>query len=225
MREKIKYISIIAIVFLMLFTIKSNAAMAIKPGTSSWTKISVSESYQQCYNLRNSDATLGKNNLDPHLTLNKDWGAVAYLAISPYGKVEKDIRGPKISINGTNYYTTTGNITGVMNMGEYYTQTSSLLGGNGNDNTTNLTNNLSTKYVENLSAETSIENTRGQAIAETWGWFSSDKYYSTSSAPVGIRHGILGLGNYGFGYYGNDYSIGMGRSSTATFRPVIWNIK
>lgn len=225
MREKIKYISIIAIVFLMLFTIKSNAAMAIKPGTSRWVNISVSESYQQCYNLRNSDATLGKNNLDPHLTLNKDWGAVAYLAISPYGKVT-DSYGPQISINGTNYRTTTGNITGVMNMGSNHTQTSSLLGGNGNDNTTNLTNNLSTKYVENLSAETSIENTRGQAIAETWGWFSSDKYYSTSSAPVGIRHGILGLGNYGYGSYGNDYSIGMGKASEySSFRPVIWNIK
>lgn len=195
MREKIKYISIIAIVFLMLFTIKSNAAMAIKPGTSRWVNISVSESYQQSYNLRNSDATLGKNNLDPHLSLNKDWGAVAYLAISPYGNVA-DSRGPQISINGTNYRTTTGNITGVMNMGTNYTQTSSLFGGVGNGNTTNLTNNLNTKYVETLNTENTVEGTRGQALAETWGWWGSGTQYPNDSLVLVIRTSILGCYDY-----------------------------
>lgn len=213
MKRKVKYISFIMISILMLLTIKSNAAMAIKPGTATWTDINVSDSYSQCYNLRNADSTLGSNQLDPHLTLNKDWGAVAYLAISTYGAV-KDSNGPQI-YRGVYYYTTTGNATGVMDMGGVrYTQTSSNHEGDTSRNYTNMIeiyNNIETKYVEKLSSNPTSDTTLGQALIETRSWFGSSCQYGI---PTIYRAGVLG------------YTISGGdRSSNTTFRPVIWNIK
>ena len=225
MKNKIKCISFIMIVTIMLLTIKSNAAMAIKPGTTIWTSINISDSYAQCYNLRNADSTLGANQLDPHLTLNKDWGAVAYLAISTYGSVNS-LTLPTTTINGTSYTTTNGNATGVMDMGKDYTQTASLISGYTDTGyIANLKNNVGTKYVETLSTENTVVNTLGQAIAETYGWWKSDRYYFNSTYPVAIRYNVLGLeGSYVGSYNFNTGGKGQDTSYTI-FRPVIWNIK
>ena len=219
MKRKVKYISFIMISILMLLAIKSNAAMAIKPNATIWTNINVSDSYSQCYNLRNADSTLGSNQLDPHLTLNKDWGAVAYLAISSYGAVT-DSEGP---YSNNYYYTTTGNATGVINMGYKYTQTASVPGGgfNGGSSMSNLTNNMETKYVEKLSSSNTSANTLGQALAETSGWWKSSKNYSKADYPILGRSKILGYGHLN-GYA--SWASGTG-DSEVTFRPVIWNIK
>lgn len=212
MKNKIKCISFIMIVTIMLLTIKSNAAMAIKPGTTTWTSINVSDSYAQCYNLRNADSTLGANQLDPHLTLNKDWGAVAYLAISTYGSVNSSTL-PTTTINGASYTTTNGNATGVMNMGNIYTQTAS-----DNENDTHnyadmieIYNNIETKYVEKLSSNPTSDTTVGQALVETISWFGSANDYGI---PTLYRWKVLG------------YTVSSGNGSyNTTFRPVIWNIK
>lgn len=223
MKNKLKYVSIIMFLLLMLLTVKSNAVlkMEIKPGTTAWTNMNVSESYDYCYNLRNSDTTLGESNLDPHLTLNKDWGAVAYLAVSPYGNVT-DKSGPTTNINGQTYRTTTGNATGVLSFGSVYVQTSAVFEDVpiNNSTTTSLIRNINTRYVEKLNKETSIENTKGQAINETSGWFSSNAFYNgTASSAILHRMDV-------FGYYLNDRYWGYGGpSDQTTFRPVIWNIK
>ena len=204
----------------MLLTIKSNAAMAIKPGITTWTNINVSDSYSQCYNLRNADSTLGSNQLDPHLTLNKDWGAVAYLAISSYGAVT-DSTGPQIWINSLGYYSTTGNATGVIDMGHCYTQTSSLKSDyeSGNNYITTLINNVNSKYVEKFSSGISSTDTLGQAINETKAWWSSTFHDSGNGGyPVVNRGAMLGI----------DLGLNLGNgkgASDVTFRPVIWNIK
>ena len=83
-REQILIMVIIFLLMILLPTI-SKAAMAIKPGQTAWTNISVSDAFDECRKLADPYSTLGKNNLDPHLTLNSDWGAVAYLTMSAYG--------------------------------------------------------------------------------------------------------------------------------------------
>lgn len=217
MKEKIKYINIIMILTILLLTIKSNAAMEIKPGTSAWTNITVSESYQQCYDLRNSDTTLGKNTLDPHLTLNSDWATVSYLAASAYGGVNNSTNGPQTAIDGKNYNTTTGNASGVMNFGKTCTHTSALIDGIGRDDyAINLKNNLNTKYVENINSSFTIETTKGQALKETYGWWGSSQYFAWANTHAVIRSRIFGIDNM------ND-TAGEGAASSATFRPVIWN--
>lgn len=210
MKEKIKYINIIMILTILLLTIKSNAAMEMKPGTSAWTNITVSESYQQCYDLRNSDTTLGKNTLDPHLTLNSDWATVSYLAASAYGQINNSNNGSQTTIDGKRYNTTTGNASGVINFGKTITQTSSIYQNISNEYMGNLINNKESKYVEAIDDMTSIDNTKGKAIAEVRGWFNANSYN-----PYGIV-----LRQWMFGTY-DSYSNGL--SGGPTFRPVIWN--
>ena len=229
MKISVKQIMILIIMlsFLMGLTTISNAGMEINGGDV-WTKITASEAYEQCYNLRNSDSTLGVNSLDPHLTLNKDWGAVAYLAISNYGEVTSKT-GPTISLGETTRCTTTGNVTGVIDFGRtMYTLTSSLLetdDGTNSEYRTALINNKGTKYVEILTEEKTVESTKGQALTETYGWFSTSGYYSypAASAPVYIRRYIISLGSQN-GYNGSTARVGSGFSNAGTtFRPVIWN--
>lgn len=225
MKSKLKYLGIIMFLLISTFTIKSNAAMEVKSGTSSWSNISASEAYQQCYNLRYSDSTLGKNSLDPHLTLNADWAAAAYLATSSYGAVSSS-QGPVVSVGGVNNYSTTGNATGVMNMGSHYTMTSSLIEGYEDKGASieKIKNNLNTKYVETLSATNTIENTKGKAFAEVAGWWSSWAKYPISSYPVGIRVGVNGFKSFGSYTYNDETYAGQGYANGGTtFRPVIWN--
>lgn len=119
MKRKILTTIILSILTLVCLTIQSNATMQIKEGTSPQCSITVSDSYAYCYNLRANSSTLGNNTLDPHLTTNKDWGAVAYLAASVYG----------CNMNATaiEAYQTNGNNSGVMDFGKTQTQTATMM--------------------------------------------------------------------------------------------------
>lgn len=213
MKRKIKIISLITIIISLLFVTKSNAAMQANGGNR-WVNISVSESYDACYNLRNSDSSLGKNSLDPHLILNSDWAAFAYLAASSYGV--RDQRN-----------TTYGNPTGVIGLGNSC-QTAGLIEGFNESNGyySKLVQNKDTKYVEIVEVNRTAEGTKGKAIGETWGWdynveswprnvawtdFSSDK-------RLIIRESLYGILN------GEYYGCGNGEADNGTsFRPAIWN--
>lgn len=195
----------------------SMAAIEIKPGTTTYTSIDVSSAYQLCYDLRANDTTLGNNSLDPHLTLNKDWGAVAYLGASAYGSARSD-KGGKIDINGGNYYSTTGNKSGVINLGNYHTQTAAISKSRVNlssydEYRKNLIENIGKKYVETYE-QTKLSG-KGCAWNETRYWYSG----SYNCRDIILRKGIFGLDDNSNGNdcaYGNAYS-------KVTFRPVIWN--
>ena len=107
--------TLIFIIILISINNYSYAGVEIKYGTTPYTNIDISESFDICYNLRDGTSTLGMNNLDPHLATSLDWGAVAYLAQSRYGA-----NASTVSIN------TTGNESGIMNMSGYYTQTATI---------------------------------------------------------------------------------------------------
>lgn len=228
MKKKITIITISLIILLILgisFSSISNAAIEVKPGTTPHTSISASNSYQYCYDMRSSTSTLGNNSLDPHLTLNADWSAVSYLGASAYGNV-RDVDGQSVTIGETTYNSTTKNITGVMNFGTNYTQTSSLrLSPPGSGSYTKIYNNIGTKYVETLDQSLTIDNSKGQALGETSGWWGSNADYILHNYPISIRYKIMGFtGSQYIWINGSSYRPGTGDAlATITYRPVIWN--
>ena len=236
--KKRKQILIMVIIFLLIVLLPTitKAGIESKPGTTAWTNISVSDAYGLCYDLNSGGSTLGDCNLDPHLALNKDWGAVAYLAVSGYGAVTT-ATGPSISIDGMEgYYTTTGNITGVINLGKTaYTYTSGSIAvgleedSKNNQYRTNLIKNKDTRYVEILpdAGKETAENTKGMAIVETNGWFGSKSSYgpTTGVAMVVRCQGVLVFyGGYGYDNGRVSASFDGSAQNRFTFRPVIWNI-
>lgn len=187
---------------------------------TTYTSVNVSESFEICYNLRNSDSTLGTNTLDPHLTTSLDWGAVAYLAQSRYGANANTLN----SFNDTS----TGNKSGVQDTGGYM-QTATIFE-NRNKTSTNATSYRSKleealttpgmeKYIDVISNTVNTETTLGRAIAETQNWYGATYSFSNNSNtdyPIIIRDSLFGVSRY------SEYTTGQAHSSV-TFRPVIWN--
>ena len=215
---KIKKIVAVLIILLLLISLIptiTKANMEIKDGGKKWTNISISRAYDECKALNNKESVLGTDKLDAHLTLNTDWGAAAYLAISAYGAVTTSIM-PRISINGKSGYTsTTNNITGIIDMGLTFTFTAGVhetgleSESHASDYRQSLINDKTTKYVELLPNGVESENsrmpptdkelTKGMAIAETSNWFNSKNTYCTSQYPCLLRSGVLGYGDNNVG--------------------------
>ena len=104
-----------------------NETVTIKAGVTSWRNINISNMFTTCINLNKSGNSYGLNTsddvVDPHMMKNTEWGAVAYLSKSKYGKESK------ITINFSNNYitaegnykinanqSTTGNIWGIYDL-------------------------------------------------------------------------------------------------------------
>ena len=235
---KLKYLIRILIVVILFFTIqsiifisKSNAAIESKLGTigsKGQTNIIVNNSFQYCYDMIYPTSSLGNNSLDPHLATAKDWGGVAYLALSSYGAVKSE-SGPSIRYpGGYNYFTTTGNNTGVFNMGYDHwgtrrVQTASYLeGSEANEYNSKLYLSSNSRLVDVISTTNDAEHTKGMAFAETSGWYNAGTTYPDSARAIGLRSGVFG---YWAGGGGNNYSTqGSGQADgSTTYRPVIWN--
>ena len=93
--------------------------MVSKPGVSSWRSIQVTNIFDNCYNMNRT--------LDSHMMKNTEWGAVAYLTVSKYGKgatseVEQNKSGSYMTGYGsdstlsTGAASTTGNMYGIFDM-------------------------------------------------------------------------------------------------------------
>lgn len=217
---KLQKIIICLIIFIGIIAIAnfSNAGLEVKEGTSAYTNVNISESFDICYNLRDGTSTLGNCNLDPHLATSLDWGAVAYLAQSRYGANSSNVSN-----------NTTGNKSGIMNMSGGLTQTATLFESR-NKTSVNATayryrleealqdDNMK-KYVDVISNTVNADTTKGRAIAETANWYGDAYSYNnannTDNPPI-IRDSAFGVNAYGNGSNGNAHSI-------VTFRPVIWN--
>ena len=115
----------------------------IKAGVTSWRNIQVSNIFTVCTEMNKSGNPYGLNTsdivVDPHMMKNSEWGAVAYLSKSKYGKETEEVwinpnsnyitgqAGSSVSASettSTNAYntsngqkaSTTGNTTGVYDM-------------------------------------------------------------------------------------------------------------
>ena len=85
----------------------------VLPDKQSWRNITIGNSYINCINI-NSDAngkyygiSTNDNKIDPHLMKNSEWGAVAYLTQSSYGRNENEVT-PNTNGYDTNKYIYTG---------------------------------------------------------------------------------------------------------------------
>ncbi len=218
---KIKKQIIIGIMILLAMLLLPNISRATevsrfesKSGGTLWNNVTITRAYRECYDLRelSAESTLGNNSLDPHLTLNKDWGAVAYLAISKYGAT-------------TDYtsYTTTGNATGVQDFGKNYEWTSSLISEATNlsvsEARTDLINHVEgEQYVEQLEQDvnTNVEHSKGMALAETSKIALFHDFIP--EFPCLARYRVVGF----YCAYNSPYSLGTGTKNSA-YRPTIWN--
>ena len=92
-------------------TFTGNEIMQVKPSVTSWRNISIGDAFTTCLNMNKASNPYGlssnDNIVDPHMVKNTEWGAVAYLSKSKYGKETEEI-----FINNSSDYIT-GNAGGI----------------------------------------------------------------------------------------------------------------
>ncbi len=96
----------------------------VKPNVTSWRVISVGDIFTVCRNITTTGNSLeGTTNIDSHMMKNTEWGAVAYLSRSQYGKNSAVYNNPYYNnkdYNGTIYYSS---ITGLCGKSQNYSTT------------------------------------------------------------------------------------------------------
>ena len=217
MKRKLLISSIIVIAMIVIGQ-ASYAAVEIVPskngkGTDQIVNTTVSNSFLLCRGMKDTGGSLKGTTVDPHLATNKDWGAVSYLSNSIYGTntVGKNT-GVEVTIDNVKYYSTTTNITGVMNWGANpnatrFTQTAGLISNYDaststvSKNVTELNTNKDTKYVDYINPTKGSE-TLGMAIHETDGKYSKFNLAISNNGPSVIRFGFFD-GNFGHEFYRN----------------------
>lgn len=224
MKKNTLKIMIISFIALLLYCTNSygvesgTVRMQINGGTA-WTNINISESYAECESLNSPTSTLGTSALKAHLTTDADWSAMAIFSVSQYGGATDN--SPK---------TTTGNSSGIYNVGGNWTQSTGILS-TANKNSTPYISGLFNddgsvkKYIRQWTSTRAETNFVGFLDSDssskgTYGWMGGTIYWgSSNSYPVSIKNGLFGVV---FGYSYASFASG-GAFSNVTFRPVIWN--
>lgn len=99
----------------------TNKTIKILPNATSWRFINIGNSFLNCLNMKdNTDYGLSTN-ADTHLMKNIEWGAIAYLAGSQYGKTPTINNRNSCYTAGNDYkanvsQSTTGNVTGIYDL-------------------------------------------------------------------------------------------------------------
>lgn len=237
MKNKIVF-SLAIMLGIILINHSCYAAVEIVPsktgnGKDAIVNTTVSNSYLLCQGMTGTGESLQGATVKPHLATNKDWGAVSYLSNSIYGtNTTGGNTGVNVSINGVNYYSTTTNITGVMNWGSNpnvtrYTQTAGLINSYDPDtssvssNFIELYNNRDSKYVDYINPKDS-SSTTGIPLEKpmvTGAWLESNNNFP-GSMRVGLRQAWFGSTHAGITY---SFSPNGSANGNVTFRPVVWN--
>ena len=72
-----------------------NEVMQVKANVTSWRMITIGDSFTTCLNMNQASNPYGLNTndnvVDPHMVKNTEWGAVAYLSKSKYGKETEEV--------------------------------------------------------------------------------------------------------------------------------------
>ena len=219
----------------------SNNTIKIQPGVQSWRSITVNDIYTNCLNYNKT--------LNSHMMKNDEWGAVAYLSKSKYGKnAEVDINSDSSYYtgggSGNAYVTnvgqsTTGTVHGVYDMSGGAWEYVAAYVNNGNSNLTNYGSSLvngdaKTKNVYSKGSSDSRDNNYsansgkyGDAVYETSAngnsssssWYGDYSYFPSSGSPFFIRGGYYNSGTYAGVFYFNGINGSSG--SYGSFRPVL----
>lgn len=234
--RKIKILSITILLIITLGIINTvNGAIAIKEaGSTVLTGKTISEFFDMALQMKDAGQALEGTSLDPHMATNKEWAAVSYLSNSNYGTAgEGKNTGMTVTINGNSHYSTTDNITGVIDWGKSFTFTAGVLA-NADANITNETVKSNGKsLIDNIQDSYKVD------TLDNLGWGSQPEYagqnywYGNDSTcsndytqPYSIRSGNFSMKvGTGFGSNGppwSNKSIYMnGAAGTNTFRPVL----
>ena len=145
----------------------------------------------------NLTSTSSSNNLDIHMEKNSEYGAMAILSASPYGKQTKVASGE----------TTTGNKSGVViNLNKEWVSAGTI-----SDCSQYV--NANARYKDVYTTTQTSKN--GDALLETSGWHSSGAstwfYYNSVSGMLRAYSGSL-FSFYGYSTYNYDYDAYYGRS-------------
>lgn len=221
LNKKIILSTIIILSITFISTI-SKAALEFKPSTSTTLyQQEPSQAFQLCYDLKNADSSLGTNQVDPHLMLNKDWTAVSFLSMSTYGKGKTTATSDILPIDGGTWYSSNDNFTGVCvsNYNFMFGELTSSLTENYDGTTfkdyyTNIINNQNTKYVETIKIPLQDKANNGLGFRE--GKTHTIKDETLKEYPLIYRS------NKYFTY--DDYGAYTVNNVFDYFRPAIWNI-
>lgn len=214
----------LSVIFVILSTIKSYGAVAIIKGGKTFTNRSISDCYNLSKEMKNVGQGLESTNVDVHMATNKEWATVSYFSNSAYGTATTgQNKGIEINIDGTNYLSTNGNVTGVMDWGKTITFTSGLISNYTNMDKSSVAYTNGKSLVDNAGTDSKIDilssSTPTVSIGKN-GWYNSWNYLANSlDYPYSVRSGLFG---FGAGNGGNGYGNASGAASTnVTFRPVI----
>ena len=218
----------------------SNNTIKIQPGVQSWRSITVNDIYTNCLNYNKT--------LNSHMMKNDEWGAVAYLSKSKYGKnAEVDINSDSSYYtgggSGNAYVTnvgqsTTGTVHGVYDMsGGAYEYVAAYVN-NGNSSLSNgeslVNGDAKTKNVYSKGSSDDRDSNYsansgkyGDAVYETSvngnssnsSWYGDDSYFPDTNSPFFLRGAFYGAGTSGGVFY-FDYEDGNS-FNTYSFRPVL----
>ena len=219
----------------------SSGKIKVVPGVSSWRSITVNDIYTNCLNYNKT--------LNSHMMKNDEWGAVAYLSKSKYGKnAEVDINSDSSYYtgggSGNAYVTnvgqsTTGTVHGVYDMSGGAWEYVAAYVNNGNSNLTNYGSSLvngdaKTKNVYSKGSSDSRDNNYsansgkyGDAVYETSAngnsssssWYGDYSVFPYASNPFFLRGGHYNNGTFAGVFYFH-YNNGTS-SSIYSFRPVL----
>ena len=219
----------------------SGGKIKVEPGVSSWRSITVNDIYTNCLNYNKT--------LNSHMMKNDEWGAVAYLSKSKYGKnAEVDINSDSSYYtgggSGNAYVTnvgqsTTGTVHGVYDMSGGAWEYVAAYVNNGNSNLTNYGSSLvngdaKTKNVYSKGSSDSRDNNYsansgkyGDAVYETSAngnsssssWYGDYSNFPYTSGPFFERGGNYNNGT-GAGVFYFSNSNGISYGGDS-FRPVL----
>ena len=195
-------------------------AIAVQPGMSSWRYCTIGNMY--------TNAKAYSTDLNSHMLKNSEWGAVAYLTESKYGR-----NGTEVTINNSSEYITgsaqttsgttndyksaegvlassTGNVTGIYDLsGGAYEYVPAYYNGSGslsNGSSFASQNGPSTEYATAYTGATaSTAYKPGDATYETSGWHDDSANFVISNYPFFIRGGNFDNGSSaGVFYFGSS---------------------
>ena len=181
----------------------SGGKIKVEPGVSSWRRITVNDIYTNCLNYNKT--------LNSHMMKNDEWGAVAYLSKSRYGK------SAEVDRNGnSSYYTgggsgnayvnnvgqsTTGTVHGVYDMSGGAWEYVAAYVNNGNSNLTNYGSSL-------VNGDAKTKNVYSKGSSD-----SRDNNYSANSGKYGDAvYETSANGNSSSSSWYGDYSSFPGAS-------------
>ena len=228
-KSRIILLMILLTILATLPSVYAKTSIEIKPNSSIvYTNKTISEFFDDSMSMKNVGEGLEGSNVDVHMATNKDWAVVSYFSNSAYGtEGEGQNTGITISLDGKEYFSTNGNVTGVMDFGKTITVTAGLI-----SNYQSLEDTSSTDepydYGKSIIANAANDNyvnliEEGNVVRKSMaitGWYNTKEHIRDwLDTPYSAREGIFGFSG-GLGLTGAESGAAK---SNVTFRPVLWN--